>query len=115
MGGRQPKWSNYTYGPDDIQVYLMFFSTFEPVDLPGGGPMEAVGVQKLYKPSPTPILYVGPVANVLGRAPLMPSFLVGNSTPNIPHQLRQHRSSRFLHGLADAADASGRRETTSAS
>ena len=31
---------------DDIQVQLVFCSTFEPVDLPGGGPMEAVGVQK---------------------------------------------------------------------
>ena len=111
MGERQPRRSNYTYGPDDIQVYLMFFSTFEPVDLPGGGPMEAVGVQKLYKPSPTPILYVGPVANVLERAPLMPLFLLGNSTPTIPHQLRQHRRSRFPHGLADAVYASGKKES----
>ena len=36
-----------------IHVYLVFYSTFEPVDLPEGGPMEAVAVQKLYKPSPT--------------------------------------------------------------
>ena len=50
LGGRQPKRSNNTYGLDDIQVQLVFYSTFEPVDLPGGGPMdsEAVGVQKLY-------------------------------------------------------------------
>ena len=47
--------------------------------------MEAVGVQKLYKPSPTPILYVGPAANVLGRVPLMHLFLLGNSTLTIPH------------------------------
>ena len=56
MGGRQPRRSNYMYGPDDIQVYLVFYSTFEPLDLPGGGPMEAVDVQKLYEPSPTPSL-----------------------------------------------------------
>ena len=31
--------------------------------------MEAKGVQKLYEPSPTPILYVGLVAYVLGRFP----------------------------------------------
>ena len=64
-GGRPPKRANYTYGADDIQVQLVFYSTFEPVDLPGGGPLEAVGVQKLYKPSPTPILDVG--LAVLGR------------------------------------------------
>ena len=37
--------------------------------LPGGGPMEAMGVQKLYATSlasPTPILYVG-LADVLAR------------------------------------------------
>ena len=38
----------------------------------------------------------------------MPLFLLGNSTPTIPHQLSQHRSARFPHGLADAADESGR-------
>ena len=48
MSGRQPKRSNYTYGPDDIQVYFVLYSTFKPVDLPGGGPMEAVGMKKLY-------------------------------------------------------------------
>ena len=66
-------------------------STLEPMVLPGGGPMEAMGVQKLYEPSPTPILYVGLAADLLGRVPLMLLFLLGNSTPTIPHQLRQHR------------------------
>ena len=47
--------------------------------------MEGVGVQKLYEPSPTPILHVGPAANVLGCVLLMPLFLRGNSTPTIPH------------------------------
>ena len=47
MGGRQPKRANYTYGADDIQVQLVFYSTFEPIVLPRCGPMEAVGVQKL--------------------------------------------------------------------
>ena len=75
MGGRQQKRSNYTYGLDDIQDYLVFYSTVEPVDLPRGGPMEAVGVQKLYEPEPMPIPDVGPTANVPGRVPLMPSFL----------------------------------------
>ena len=39
--------------------------------LSGGGPMEAMVVQKLYEPSLTPILYVGLAADVLGRVPLM--------------------------------------------
>ena len=70
-------------------------------------------MQKLYEPSPTPILYVGLVANELGRVPLMPFFLLGNSTPTIPHQHHQHRGARFphWHGLADAADESGRKES----
>ena len=96
-------------GPDDIQVQLVFYSTFEPMVLPGGCPMEAMGVQKLYEPSPTPILSVGLAADVLGHVPLMPLFLLGNSTLTLPHQLRQHRSARFPHGLADAADELGRK------
>ena len=107
-GARLPRRANYTYGHDDIQVQLVFYSTFEPMVLPIGGPMDAMGVQKLYEPSPTPILYVGLVADVLGRVPLMPGimplFLLGNSTLTIPHQLSQHRGARFPHGLADAAD-----------
>ena len=47
-GARLQGRANYTYGPDDIQVQLVFYSTFEPMVLPGGGPMEAMGVQKLY-------------------------------------------------------------------
>ena len=68
--------------------------------------MEAMGVQtrKLDEPSPTPILYVGLAADVLGRVPLVPLFLLGNYVPTIPYQLRKHRSARFPHGLADAAD-----------
>ena len=69
--------------------------------------MEAMGVKKLYEPSPPPILYVGLFADVLGRVPLMPLFLLGNYTKTIPHHLRQNRGARFPHGLADAADESG--------
>ena len=36
-------------------------------------------------------------------------FLLGNSTPTIPHQLRQHLHGKFPHGLADAADALGKK------
>ena len=85
-GGPPPKRANYRCVQDDIQVQLVFYITFEPLDLAGGGLMEAVGVQKLYVPSPSPILFVGLAANVLGRVPLMPLFLLGqlysdNPTP----------------------------------
>ena len=68
-GARLPRRADYTYCPDDIQVQLVLYSTFESMVLPMGGPMDAMGVQKLYAPSPTPILYVGLAANVLGACP----------------------------------------------
>ena len=116
MGERQPRRSNYTYGPDDIQVYLVFYSTFKPVDLPGpagAAPWKLWACRSCTSPPSHPrpsSVYVGPVTNVQGRVPLMPLFLLGNSTPTIPHQLRQHtgRRSRFPHGLADTADASSK-------
>ena len=87
-----------------------FLRRFEK-DLPGSGPMESKGIRKVYDPSPTPILYVGPISNVLGRVPLMPLFLHGNSTPTIPHQLRHLQRSKFPLGCAqaDASNKSGRK------
>ena len=108
VGGRPPKPAMDTYGPNNIRVDLVLFSTFEDLDL-GSGPMEARGIRKCYDPSPTPILYVGPISNVLGRVPLMPLFLHSNSTPTIPHELRHLQRSKFPHGCADAADESGRK------
>ena len=43
-GAQLPRRSNYTYCPDDIQVQLESYSTFEPMVLPMGGPMDAMGV-----------------------------------------------------------------------
>jgi hypothetical protein len=97
--GRRPKRAMDTFCLDDIRVDLVLFSTFT----------EARGVLKYYDPSPTPILYVGPIANLLGRVPLMPLFLLGNSAPTIPHQLRHLQRSKFPHCCADAADESGRK------
>jgi len=106
--GRQPK-ARHTYGKDDIPVELVFFSTFEELALSGSDPMKSRGVAKYYEPSPTPTLYVGSIANVLGRVPLMPLFLHGNSTPTIPHQLRKLQRSKFPYDSADASDKSGRK------
>jgi hypothetical protein len=97
-----------TYGPNYIRVDLVLFSMFEDLDL-GSGLMEARGIQKCYDPSLTPILYVGPISNGLGRVPLMPLFLHGNSTPTIPHELRHLQHSKSPHCCTDAADESGRK------
>ena len=51
-------------GPNDIEAYLVFFSTFEELQsrLPATGPMDHASdaATKLYEPPPTPILYLGP-------------------------------------------------------
>ena len=107
--GRAPKNPTYRYGPDDIHKHLVFFSTFEELKRPISGPMERAGVTKLYEPSPTPCLYVAPAANMVGRVPLIPLFLAGNSTPTIPHKYSKHKSSGFPAGSCDTADADGKR------
>ena len=106
--GRLPKDKRCHAGPDDIRYTLVFFSTFEVLDLPIKGPMEDAGVTKLYEPSPTPCLYVAPAANMAGRVPLIPLFLAGNSTPTIPHMFSKRKDSGFPYGCADAAAADGR-------
>ncbi len=88
---------------------LVFFSSFEELQLPIHVLMEDAGVIKLYYPSPIPCLYVAPVINVLGRVPLIPLFLAGNSTPTILHKFSKHKGSAFPMGSADTADAHGRR------
>jgi hypothetical protein len=99
----------YKTGPDDIHCTLVFFSTFEELKLPFKGPMEDSGVVKLYEPSPTPCLYVAPVENMMGRVPLIPLFLAGNSTPTIPHMFSKRKDAGFPFGCADAAAVDGRR------
>mmetsp|Transcript_11450 Transcript_11450/g.24608 ORF Transcript_11450/g.24608 Transcript_11450/m.24608 type:complete len:131 (+) Transcript_11450:1160-1552(+) len=71
--------------------------------------MEDAGIIKLYDPSPIPCLYVAPVANMVGRVPLFPLYLAGNSTPTIPHRFSKHKGSGFPMGSADSAAADGRR------
>ena len=94
---------------DDLLYNLVFFSTFEELKLPIRGPMEDAGVVKLYEPSPTPCLYVAPAENMVGRVPLIPLFLAGNTTPTIPHVFSKRKDSGFPMGCADAAALDGRR------
>ncbi len=68
---------SYKIGTDDLLFNLVFFSTFEELDLPIHGLMEGAAVLKLYEPSPTPCLCVAPIDHVLGRVPLFPLFLAG--------------------------------------
>jgi hypothetical protein len=116
--GREPKNSTYKAGPgiyryirvylsmyvfnhfmpDDLLHELVFFNTFEELNLPTQGPMENSGVVKLYKPSPTPCLYVAPAENMVGRVLLMPLFLAGNATPTIPHLYSKSKDSGFPMG-----------------
>ena len=53
----RPSRANYTRGLDDIRLELVYFMTFESLDLLKDGPMERAGVQKLHEPSLTPILH----------------------------------------------------------
>lgn len=73
----------------------------------GGSPRCPLG--RLLVCSPTPCLYVAPAANMVGRVPLIPLFLAGNSTPTIPHKYSKHKSSGFPAGSCDTADADGKR------
>ena len=54
--GRPPKNNSWTRGPNDMEICLVFFSTFEELKLPATGPMDRTAT-KLYVPFPTPILY----------------------------------------------------------
>ncbi len=59
--------------------------------------MQQAGVPMLYDSASylnphLPCLYICPVANVLGCAPLIPCFIGGNSHPTIPHSFKDHWS-----------------------
>ncbi len=73
-------------------VSLVFFNTFEPISLTQESCMQRKGVPMLYKraasSSQVPSLYFCPVENVLGRVPLIPCYLNGNSVNTIPHCFR---------------------------
>ena len=66
----------------------MYFSTFEPIELTPDSIMQRAEVPMLYDSASNPrlpCLYICPVANVLGRAPLIPCVICGNRYPTIPH------------------------------
>ncbi len=59
--------------------------------------------QKLYELFPVPTLYVGRIEDLLqvGRVPLSPCFLDGNTTSTIPHKYAARQKQAFGFGCAD--------------
>ena len=63
--------------------------------------LQRAGVSMLYDSASNPrlpCLYICPVANVLGRAPVIPCFIGGNRYPTIPATVtpRSHTASRTI-------------------
>jgi hypothetical protein len=104
-----PKNPLYMTGQDDLLFNLVFFSTFEELNLPIKGPMEDAGVVKLYEPSPTTCIYVAPAENMVARVPLIHLLLAGNTTATIPRVYSKRKDSGFPMGCADEAALDGSR------
>ena len=47
------------------------------------------------------------VQNMVGRVPLIPLFLAGNSTPTVPHMFNTGKGSGFQYGCANHAPTDG--------
>ena len=76
------------------EVSLVYFSTFEPIKLTPDSVMQRARVPMLYDSASNPrlpCLYICPVANLLGRAPLIQCFIGGNSYPTIPYSFKDDR------------------------
>jgi hypothetical protein len=89
-------------GGSHKEVSQVYFSTFEPIDLTPDSIMQRAGVPMLYDSASNPrlpCLYICPVANVLGRPPLIQCFIGGNRHPTIPFCFKDDR--RIGHGSAD--------------
>ena len=92
------------------EVSLAFFSTFEPVDLTPNSVMQQEGVPIFYDSascSALPCLYICPVKNVLGRVPMIPCFVAGNTQPTIPHGFARGGRAALGAGAADTRPDSG--------
>ena len=71
------------------QLALVFFSTFKPINLLIDSVMKREGGPMFYDSASStnlPSLYLCRAENVLGRVPLMPCCVGGNSTPTLPHR-----------------------------
>jgi hypothetical protein len=71
------------------ELSLVFFSTFEPIKLTPNSVMQRNGVPMFFDSASStnlPSLYICRAENVLGRVPLMPCYIGGNSHPTLPHR-----------------------------
>ena len=83
------------YSADHKEVSLVYFSTFEPINLTPNSVLQKAGVPMLYDTASnlrSPSLYICPAANVLLRAPLIPCFIDGNTHPTIPYKFKNSRN-----------------------
>lgn len=87
---------------EDIPLNLVFFSAFEDLLLRTTGTMESNGIRKLYEPSPVPTLYVGSLEDLLGRVPLFPCHLAGNTTSTIPYKYAGRQKQALNSGVQTA-------------
>ncbi len=76
------------------EVSLVYFSTFEPIDLTPDSIMQQAVVPMLYDSASNPCLpclYICPVANVQRRTPLIPCFIGGKSHPTIARNFKDYQ------------------------
>jgi hypothetical protein len=69
------------------ELSLVFFSTFEPIKLTPNSVMQRNEVPMFFKSASStnlPSLYICRAENVLGRVPLMPCYISGNTHPTLP-------------------------------
>ena len=109
QNGRPPKNPSWTHGPNDIKACLVFFSAFEELKLQASGPIDSA-TTKLYKQSPTPIMYVAPCELMLGRVPHFPCSLQGNATPGS----RAHHTSQVVAPQGQRISVRDRRRSLAA-
>ncbi len=93
-------------------VLLVFFNTFEPISLTPESCMQRKGVPMLNEraASQVPSLNVCPVENVLGRVPLIPCYMNGNSVNIIPYCFRGTTTSKISREAAGFKSRLGQRD-----
>ena len=94
-----------------FEVSLAFFSTFEPVELTRNSVMQRQGVPMFCDSASCaaiPSLYICHVKNILGRVPMIPCFVGGNTQPTIPYRFstQQGRSGWSADTRPDASNGS---------
>ena len=96
---------------NDILLELVFFSPFESLDLHNYGPMEQVGMEKLYEPSQCLFSSWHPARTCLGKDFYFPYFWTATwhhhsfLVPSAP----AHQIPTWHHKLVNALNATGRK------